>query len=714
MSETTSGATASRSPTPRAHGGSADRLGPFLCWAVVFADIGTSVYYVPGILYSQVGRLAGVFVTMTLVVFLLLTIKYAEATVRFPEGGGEVAVASRGLNPWFGALGGMFILIDYFLTASISSLSGLHYFQVIFPPIAPYVVGLTLAVIIALGILNWWGIQESATVSAAIACLAFLSSVVIVLLVLTHVPLQDIGLVFREIFSGGHLTGITILTGFAGAFLAFSGLESIAQLAPVMRVPRRKTVNAALTFVVITVGLTGPLLTIFSTVLLTDPRFRDTMARPAYSVDANPDQFISLLAGAYGGVMLAVATAIIASALLIFAANTAIIGAYHVVLALARMRYFPRVMERRNKLRGTPHIAIAIATLTPVVVLLLVQGNINLLGELYGFGLLGAFLLLCVSLDVIRWRERHGSPPIGATVDPELLRYGSRNGRNGVVMTPPPAPESPLIRRARALLGQDNLDRLTQARTAVHSHLRPIRIPVRRWWKAHWLNVKYVLGFITTALVAVAWATNLFGKPLATIFGSALTAIGMGVAALHFRYQQVRHPIVFLDTPLPAPRSSLVILTPQDERNRIVIQDALASADTHPPIFLYIAAASDLPPPRLFEIRDRFGLDAEAQLTLSRARRACNEARVQAKYLYAVGGSQEVFDIAALVRPAEITAEAQTARRILHKTRSQAGIALSPDYVITHLLDGARVAHNVMHPLYSFGDGRGNGGSALK
>jgi amino acid transporter len=112
MTETTGGAPHA---APRAHGGSADRLGPFLCWAVVFADIGTSVYYVPGILYSQVGRLAGVFVTMTLVVFLLLTIKYAEATVRFPEGGGEVAVASRGLNPWFGALGGMFILIDLLL-----------------------------------------------------------------------------------------------------------------------------------------------------------------------------------------------------------------------------------------------------------------------------------------------------------------------------------------------------------------------------------------------------------------------------------------------------------------------------------------------------------------------------------------------------------------------------------------------------------------------
>jgi amino acid transporter len=201
---------------------------------------------VPGILYSQVGRLAGVFVTMTLVVFLLLTIKYAEATVRFPEGAGEVAVASRGLNPWFGALGGMFILIDYFLTASISSLSGLHYFQVIFPPIAPYVIGLTLAVIIALGILNWWGIQESATVSAVIASLAFSAAWSSVLLVLTHVSLSEIGAVFREIFSGTRLTGITILTGFAARSWLFRP-ESIAQLAPVMRVPRRKTVTAALT-----------------------------------------------------------------------------------------------------------------------------------------------------------------------------------------------------------------------------------------------------------------------------------------------------------------------------------------------------------------------------------------------------------------------------------------------------------------------------------
>src|SRR5579883_376961 len=82
------------------------QLGPFLCWAVVFADIGTSIYYVPGILYGTVNKLAGFFVLLTMIVFVLLTLKYAEVTYRFPQGGGVVTVASQALNRWFGALGG--------------------------------------------------------------------------------------------------------------------------------------------------------------------------------------------------------------------------------------------------------------------------------------------------------------------------------------------------------------------------------------------------------------------------------------------------------------------------------------------------------------------------------------------------------------------------------------------------------------------------------
>src|SRR3979411_1270310 len=99
-------------------------LGAFLCWAVVFADIGTSVYYVPGILYGPFGSRSALFVLMTLFVFILLCVKYAEVTWRYPEGGGVVNVSSQALHPFAGLLGGLLILVDYSLTAALSALSG--------------------------------------------------------------------------------------------------------------------------------------------------------------------------------------------------------------------------------------------------------------------------------------------------------------------------------------------------------------------------------------------------------------------------------------------------------------------------------------------------------------------------------------------------------------------------------------------------------------
>src|SRR5438445_7564177 len=109
------------------------RLGPFLCWAVVFADIGTSIYYVPGILYGQVGLHAALFVGMTTIAFVLLALKYAEVTIRYPEGGGVVTVGTRAIHPFVGLLGGMFILVDYFLTAALSAVSAIGYLAFVMP-----------------------------------------------------------------------------------------------------------------------------------------------------------------------------------------------------------------------------------------------------------------------------------------------------------------------------------------------------------------------------------------------------------------------------------------------------------------------------------------------------------------------------------------------------------------------------------------------------
>src|SRR5437667_12364056 len=221
-------------------------LGPILCWAVVFADIGTSIYYVPGILYGTVHALAGFFVFLTMTVFVLLTLKYAEVTYRFPQGGGVVTVAAQAMNHWVGALGGMFILVDYFLTAAISCLSGIFYLSVIAPAIGPpFALWIAVGVLILLGILNWVGISESAKVSLVGAVIAFLSDIAILVTVFTHISFGEFLSLFPMMFRNHSLAATSILIGFASSFLAFSGLESISQLSPVMKLPRKKVAGMA-------------------------------------------------------------------------------------------------------------------------------------------------------------------------------------------------------------------------------------------------------------------------------------------------------------------------------------------------------------------------------------------------------------------------------------------------------------------------------------
>src|SRR5438876_1639601 len=269
------------------------RLGPLLCWAVVFADVGTSIYYVPGILYGNVGNLAGFFVMLTMSVFVLLTLKYAEVTYRCPQGGGVVTVAAQAINHWVGALGGMFILVDYFLTTAISCLSGIFYLSVVAPAIGPpFALWITVGVLILLGILNWVAISESAKVSLVGAVIAFLSDIAILVTVFTQISLPAFFALIPDMFSNHTLTPISILIGFAGSFLAFSGLESISQLSPVMKTPRKKVAGMALLLVVLTIGLTSPLLTMLSTTLLP----KNIVGDPIFS-----SQLISLLAGHFGG-----------------------------------------------------------------------------------------------------------------------------------------------------------------------------------------------------------------------------------------------------------------------------------------------------------------------------------------------------------------------------------------------------------------------------
>jgi hypothetical protein len=322
---------------------------------------------------------------------------------------------------------------------------------------------------------------------------------------------------------------------------------------------------------------------LFATLLLPD-----AAADPVRS-----SQLISLLAGKWGSVSLQTLVALSAGALLIFAANTAIIGAYHVMIALARLDFLPGTLLRRNRWRGTPQYVIALATLVPILALLLVGGDIAALGAMYAFGLLGAFALTSLGMDIVRLRERRdlrrGLDPVREVADS---------------LTQSSDPPEPLSAWARSGL---NLD----------------------------------LGFVTTALVLLAWGSNPVAKPLATAFGGSLVIVGMTLALLiHLRRtKQGRRRVSATGIEPGYVTQVLAVLAGTDAvRNEAVIRVALKQAAGRSVVFLYLGDERALEPAGVFRLAVTHLHDPYVRAILSRAQYLAHITKTDARFIYRPAG----------------------------------------------------------------------------
>lgn len=550
----------------------AGTLGILLCWAIVFADVGTSVYYTPGILYQQVGKHAALFVDIVFIVFVLLCIKYAEVAIRFPEGGGVVTVATKAIHPFAGLLGGLFILVDYFLTAGLSATSGVIYLSAIFAQLKPLIMVASIGALLLLGALNLLGIRNSAEVTAFFAIAAALGQVAVVIAVILAFGPARLVADFGQMFAGPSLTPTRLLTGYAGAFLAFSGLESISQLAPAMKSPRKRVARRTMLLVILTMLVTTPLLSLWST----------TLIKPGF--DAN--QGVAVLGGLAAGPLLRNAVAISGALLLVFACNTALIGCYHVFLALSRMGFLPAQLQTTNRWRGTPHVSIAIATLVPVLVVFVSGASTTVLGDLFAFGLLGAFSITCIGLDILRWHGmqlEHPPRDIGRTNMPMFIL--------GVLTT-----------------------------------------------------VAVMVAWVTN-LFAKPLATAYGGTIVLIGLGIALLTIRRqarrGRYPIFPHLHRPGHPIVMLKRGQRLPRAAVLALLPNDPKAaEDVVRRALAAAGKRRVIFVYQGRTHRTRAPVLLEILDPYADDAAAQAVFQAAEAAARRQGVRTSYVYIPPGAE--------------------------------------------------------------------------
>jgi amino acid transporter len=191
----------------------------------------------------------------------ILTISYEQTIHTYPGGGGAYIVARDNLGEAPAQTAGAALLTDYILTVAVSISSGVAQITSAFPALLPWRVGIALALIIFMAIVNLRGVKESGR-AFAIPTYFFLGMV-----------LLTIGLGFYRYFSGtlAQVTDVTevahagealqaltlflILRAFAGGCTALTGVEAISNGITAFKEPRSRNAGTTLIWMSVILGV---------------------------------------------------------------------------------------------------------------------------------------------------------------------------------------------------------------------------------------------------------------------------------------------------------------------------------------------------------------------------------------------------------------------------------------------------------------------------
>ena len=320
----------------------------------------------------------------------------------------------------------------------------------------------------------------------------------------------------------------------------------------------------------------------------------------------------------------------------------------------------------------------ALATGIPIAILIVARGSIDLLGNMYAFGLLGAFSLTCLGLDLVRYRERKAARARAYTLPAENQENGNGSLPPGRVLD-----ASFVINNERVSLNGGTPDGISLpgksevAATARRSEVLSL-----------WSTINLYLGILTTALVMLAWSTNLVSKHLATEFGGAVVTTGMAVAYLNYRYnkRKGRVPVTITGVEGRLPGSVLAVLTTGNGHNDAVIRAAINNAHGHPIVFLYLSEnkAKAGRAPTMFEVVDPYLDDQQAKDYFGKAENLAQKAKVPRRYVYRQQEPDVVARVWQAVHPHDTVVAAENASQFED---------INPDRIRYELTSKGKVAH---------------------
>jgi APA family basic amino acid/polyamine antiporter len=366
-----------------------------------YGNVGSSIYYALGIVALVAMGATPVALGIAGILFIFTALTYAEGTAALPEAGGSASFARHGFGNLAGFIAGWALMLSYIVTISISAFTIPPYLGFFWEPFkdSPFIgTAASMGIVFFLMVLNVIGIRETSFINVGAAVLDILTQVSLV--VIGFILLFNPTVLISRIVNNWP-TPSNLILGIAMASIAYTGIETMSQMAeetkrPETNVPRA-LVMMIIAVLVIFAGISLVSLSAMSPEELASEWSRDPVAGIAFYL---PIELIRTV--------LKPLIAVLAGTILLIATNAGLIGISRLAFSLGTNNLVPPALSRVHTKFKTPYIAIIVFSL--IAILILVPGFFEpdvfaKMGALYAVGSLLAFMFAHASIISLRVKK---------------------------------------------------------------------------------------------------------------------------------------------------------------------------------------------------------------------------------------------------------------------------------------------------------------------
>jgi len=398
--------------------------GPGALFAAAYGNVGSSIYYALGVVALYALGMTPVAFVVAGLIFAFTAASYTEATVMHPEAGGSSSFARYAFNEVVAFLAAWGQMLTYIVTVAISAFFVPHYLAVLWEPLAesPTDVIFGIGLIACLALLNIRGTEESAKLNLVLAIADVATSIVLVgvgvFLVL------DPDLLVSQIELGVAPSWSDFLLGIAVGMVAYTGIETISNMAEEARDASRSIPRGVGATVIVVVGLYTLLpLIALSAMPVTEGAGGDFSTALGTTYRNNPVLGIVENFGLSAALtdVLRIYVGVFAAIILMIATNAGLIGVSRVTFSMGQYRQLPEAIRQVHPKFKTPYVAILLFAALAAITML--PGKTTFLATLYAFGATLSFTVAHVAVLRLRaidpdpeGKRRTWKPPLNIRV----------------------------------------------------------------------------------------------------------------------------------------------------------------------------------------------------------------------------------------------------------------------------------------------------------